>query len=228
MLKNDQHNLYSGSPDKLKFKKLYNVSRETINKLEIYEEYLLRSNAQFNLIGSGTLKFIWSRHFADSAKLFFLIKYKLEESLEKLTICDIGSGAGFPGVIIKIFSNEFNLDCDIELFESNKKKSTFLNELTKKLDLNIIVNNFRVEDTRKNYDIILCRAVSSLLNIINMSRDCCKPSSLLALPKGKNWSKELIEAKKVWNFKVKLVKNNRILDKSGGVTLLINKVKKNK
>lgn len=228
MLKNDQHNLYSGSPDKLKFKKLYNVSRETINKLEIYEEYLLRSNAQFNLIGSGTLKFIWSRHFADSAKLFFLIKYKLEESLEKLTICDIGSGAGFPGVIIKIFSNEFDLDCDIELFESNKKKSTFLNELTKKLDLNIIVNNFRVEDTRKNYDVILCRAVSSLLNIINMSRDCCKPSSLLALPKGKNWSKELIEAKKVWNFKVKLVKNNRILDKSGGVTLLINKVKKNK
>ena len=228
MLKNDQHNLYSGSPDKLKFRKLYNVSRETINKLEIYEEYLLRSNAQFNLIGSGTLKFIWSRHFADSAKLFFLIKYKLEESLEKLTICDIGSGAGFPGVIIKIFSNEFNLDCDIELFESNKKKSTFLNELTKKLDLNIIVNNFRVEDTRKNYDVILCRAVSSLLNIINMSRDCCKPSSLLALPKGKNWSKELIEAKKVWNFKVKLVKNNRMLDKSGGVTLLINKVKKNK
>ena len=228
MLKNDQHNLYSGSPEKLKFKKLYNVSRETINKLEIYEEYLLRSNAQFNLIGSGTLKFIWSRHFADSAKLFFLIKCKLEESLEKLTICDVGSGAGFPGVIIKIFSNEFDLDCDIELFESNKKKSTFLNELTKKLDLNIIVNNFRVEDTRKNYDVILCRAVSSLLNIINMSRDCCKPSSLLVLPKGKNWSKELIEAKKVWNFKVKLVKNNRMLDKSGGVTLLINKVKKNK
>lgn len=228
MLKNDRHNLYSGSPDKLKFKKLYNVSRETINKLEIYEEYLLRSNAQFNLIGSGTLKFIWSRHFADSAKLFFLIKCKLEESLEKLTICDVGSGAGFPGVIIKIFSNEFDLDCDIELFESNKKKSTFLNELTKKLDLNIIVNNFRVEDTRKNYDVILCRAVSSLLNIINMSRDCCKPSSLLVLPKGKNWSKELIEAKKVWNFKVKLVKNNRMLDKSGGVTLLINKVKKNK
>ena len=61
-----------------------------------------------------------------------------------------------------------------------------------------------------------------------MSRDCCKTSSLFVLPKGKNWSKELIEAKKVWNFKVKLVKNNRILDKSGGVTLLINKVKKNK
>ena len=228
MLKNDQRNLHLGNPDKLKFKKLYNVSRETINKLEIYEEYLLRSNARFNLIGSGTLKFIWSRHFADSAKLFFLIKCKLEESMEKLTICDIGSGAGFPGVVIKIFSNEFKLDCNIELFESNKKKSNFLNELTKKLDLNIIVNNFRVEDTRKEYDIVLCRAVSSLLNIINMSRDCCKNTSLLVLPKGKNWSKELMEAKKVWNFKVKLVKNNIMLDKSGGVTLLINKVKKNK
>ena len=228
MSKNDQQSLRLGDPDKLKFKKLYNVSRETIKKLEIYEEYLLRFNSQFNLIGKGTLKFIWSRHFADSAKLFFLVKCKLEESLEKVTICDIGSGAGFPGVIIKIFTDEFNLDCDIELFESNKKKSTFLKGLTKKLDLNIIVNNFRVEDTRKSYDIILCRAVSNLLNIINMSRDCCKISSLLVLPKGKNWPKELIEAKKVWNFKVKLVKNNKILDKSGGVTLLINKVKKNK
>ena len=228
MLKNDKHNLHLDNSDKLKFKKLYNVSRETINKLEIYEEYLLRANVQFNLIGSGTLKFIWSRHFADSAKLFFLIRRKLEERSEKLTICDIGSGAGFPGVIIKILCNEFNLDCNIELFESNKKKSIFLEKLKKKLNLNIIVNNSRVEDARKNYDVILCRAVSSLLNIINMSRNCSKTSSLLVLPKGKNWSKELIEAKKVWNFKVKLVKNNIMLDKSGGVTLLINKVKKNK
>jgi len=228
MLKNDQHNLHLGNPDKLKFKKLYNVSRETINKLEIYEEYLLRSNKKFNLIGSGTLKFIWSRHFADSAKLFFLIKNKLEEKSENLSICDIGSGAGFPGVIIKIFSNEFNLNCNIELFESNKKKSTFLEELTKKLELNIIINNSRVEDSNRNYDIVLCRAVSSLLNIINMSRNCSKNSSLLVLPKGIHWSKELVEAKKVWNFKMKLVKNKIELDKSGGVTLLINEVKKNK
>ena len=82
MSKNDQHNLHLDTPDKLKFKKLYNVSRETINKLEVYEEYLLSSNTQFNLIGSGTLKFIWSRHFADSAKLFFLIKSKLERNSE--------------------------------------------------------------------------------------------------------------------------------------------------
>ena len=61
-----------------------------------------------------------------------------------------------------------------------------------------------------------------------MSRNCCKNSSLLVLPKGKNWSKEVIEAKKVWNFNVKIVKNNRMLDNSGGVTLLINEVRKNK
>ena len=228
MSKNDEHILTLDTPDKLKFKKLYNVSRETMNKLEIYEEYLLRSNKQFNLIGIGTLKFVWSRHFADSAKLFFLIKSRLEDKSKKLCICDIGSGAGFPGVIIKIFSDEYNLDCNIELFESNRKKSTFLEKLVKKLNLNMIVNNLRIEDASKNYDIILCRAVSNLLNIINMSKNCFKKTSLLVLPKGKNWSKELIEAKKIWNFKVKLAKNNKILDKSGGVTLLINEVKKNK
>ena len=228
MLKNDKHNLHLGNSDKLKFKKLYNVSRETINKLEIYEEYILRFNAKFNLIGSGTLKLIWSRHFADSAKLFFLIKSKLERKMEKPTICDIGSGAGFPGIIIKIFSNEFNLDCNIDLFESNKKKSNFLEKLAERLRLNVVIHNSRIEGTNKSYDIIVCRAVSSLLNIINMSRNCCKNSSLLVLPKGKNWSKEVIEAKKVWNFNVKIVKNNRMLDNSGGVTLLINEVRKNK
>ena len=152
----------------------------------------------------------------------------MEDKSKKLCICDIGSGAGFPGVIIKIFSNEYNLDCNIELFESNKKKSTFLKELVKKLKLNMIIHNLRIENAKKNYDIILCRAVSNLLNIINMSKNCFKKTSLLVLPKGKNWSKELIEAKKIWNFKVKLAKNNKILDKSGGVTLLINEVKKNK
>jgi len=227
MSKNDQSILTVDTPDKLRFKKLYNVSRETIKRLEEYEKHLLWANKQFNLIGIGTQDFIWSRHFADSAKLFFLIKNELEEKSKKISICDIGSGAGFPGVIIKIFSMEFNLDCNIQLFESNKRKSSFLENLSKKLKLNMIINNFRVEDTNQNFDIVLCRAVASLLNIINMSRKCCKDSSLLVLPKGKNWSKELVEAKKVWNFKVKLVKNNRLLDKSGGVTLLINEVKKN-
>lgn len=227
MSKNDQSILTVDTPDKLRFKKLYNVSRETIKRLEEYEKHLLWANKQFNLIGIGTQDFIWSRHFADSAKLFFLIKNELEEKSKKISICDIGSGAGFPGVIIKIFSMEFNLDCNIQLFESNKRKSSFLENLSKKLKLNMIINNFRVEDTNQNFDIVLCRAVASLLNIINMSRKCCKDSSLLVLPKGRNWSKELVEAKKVWNFKVKLVKNNRLLDKSGGVTLLINEVKKN-
>ena len=134
MSKNDQYT-HLDSPDKLKFKKLYNVSRETMKKLEVYEGYLLSSNKQFNLIGSGTVKFVWSRHFADSAKLFFLIKNKLESYSDKLSICDIGSGAGFPGVIIKIFSDEFNLKCNIELFESNKKKSIFLENLKQKLNL---------------------------------------------------------------------------------------------
>ena len=178
------------------------------------------------MIGSGTVKFVWSRHFADSAKLFFLIKGRLESYSDKLSICDIGSGAGFPGVIIKIFSDEFNLKCNIELFESNKKKSIFLENLKKKLNLNLVVNNFRIEDSSLNYDIVLCRAVSSLLNTINISRNCCKNSSLLVLPKGKNWFKELTEAKKKWNFKEKIVKNNKTLDNSGGVTLLINEIKK--
>ena len=195
MLKNDVASLIQETPDKLKFKKLYNVSRGTTKLLEVYEDYLLKENKKHNLIGSGTVNCVWIRHFADSAKLF-LIKGLLEAKEKNLKICDIGSGAGFPGLVMKIFSMEFNLNCDITLFESNSKKISFLKKMVRSLNLNVNIKSLRIEETNQKFDIIICRAVASLLKIIRISKNCRKKDSLLVLPKGKNWSKELNEVKK--------------------------------
>ena len=116
MLKNDKHNLHLGNSDRLKFKKLYNVSRETINKLEIYEEYILRFNAKFNLIGSGTVRLVWSRHFADSAKLFFLIKLNF---VVKVIKCCIFASCFYPLFVMFLINNHKKF-CNIVLIANIK------------------------------------------------------------------------------------------------------------
>ena len=80
----------------------FNVSRETIEKLNIYEDFLLLSNKNLNLIGKTTENQIYLRHFIDSAQIYKIIDKKLD-------VIDIGSGAGFPGLIVKILMNNSNI-----------------------------------------------------------------------------------------------------------------------
>ena len=101
------------------FLKKFNVSRETIEKLNKYKDFLLSSNKLLNLIGKTTENHIFSRHFTDSAQIYDLIEDKSE-------IVDLGSGAGFPGVIIKILMNNNKIDGNIILIEKSPKKCKFL------------------------------------------------------------------------------------------------------
>ena len=97
------------------FIKKFNVSRETIEKLNKYKNLLLSSNKLLNLIGKTTENHIFSRHFADSAQIYNLIEDKSE-------IIDLGSGAGFPGVIIKILMNNNKIAGNITLIDKSPKK----------------------------------------------------------------------------------------------------------
>ena len=81
------------------FQKLYNVSRETIDLLSLYHSLLLEEQQKVSLVGSGTLKNIWLRHFADSAKLVERIIQHRKKFKKPVNICDAGSGAGFPGIV---------------------------------------------------------------------------------------------------------------------------------
>lgn len=178
------------------FKKKFNVSRETIEKLKIYHKFLIEKNKTLNLIGKKTEKSIFSRHFKDSAQIYGLLDKKLD-------IIDIGSGAGFPGIIIKILMENENLNGNIILIEKSPKKSDFLIDLCIKLDLKVKIENRRLEiyDFLKNSTVV-SRAFKSILDTIDILYRNKENIKELVLLKGKTYQQEVDNAKKKYTFEL--------------------------
>ena len=101
------------------FNRLTRVSRETITSLEKYENDLIKSNKKLNLIGKSTIKDLWERHFLDSAQIIDFI-----DKNDKI-LTDLGSGAGFPGLIISILLKDRKMPIKVQLIEKSPKKAHF-------------------------------------------------------------------------------------------------------
>jgi len=178
------------------FKKEFNVSRETIEKLKIYHKLLIEKNKTLNLIGKNTEKSIFSRHFIDSAQIYHLLDKKSD-------IIDVGSGAGFPGIIVKILMENESIKGNIILIEKSPKKSNFLRDLCIKLDLKVKIENRRLEI----YDFletstVVSRAFKSILDTINIIYRNIENIKELVLLKGKTYQQEIDNAKKKYTFEL--------------------------
>ena len=178
------------------FIKKFNVSRETIEKLNKYKDFLVSSNKVLNLIGKTTENHIFSRHFTDSAQIYDLIEDKSE-------IIDLGSGAGFPGVILKILMDYNKIDGNITLIEKSPKKCKFLQDLIDKLDLTIKIVNLKIENFKLNkISTIVSRAFKNTVETIDiLFKNNDKIESVILL-KGKTYQQELEDAKKKYTFNV--------------------------
>lgn len=142
-----------------------NISKIKLEKLNLYKELLIEWNKKFNLTAIIEDKEIYLKHFYDS-----LCLTKAIDLNKKIKMCDFGTGAGFPGMVIAIIYSDLNVD----LIESNNKKVIFLNEVKEKLELkNANVISERMENyskkKREMYDIVTCRAVSNLGIISELS-----------------------------------------------------------
>ena len=178
------------------FKKKFNVSRETIEKLKIYHKFLIEKNKTINLIGKNTEKSIFSRHFKDSAQIYDLLDKNLD-------IVDIGTGAGFPGIIVKILMENNNLIGNITLIEKSTKKSQFLEDLCIKLDLKVKIENKRLENYNfSKISTVISRAFKSTLKTIDILYRNKEKIKELVLLKGKTYQQEIDEAKKKYTFKL--------------------------
>lgn len=178
------------------FIKKFNVSRETIEKLNKYKDFLISSNKLLNLIGKTTENRIFSRHFIDSAQIYDLIKYKSE-------IIDLGSGAGFPGIILKILMDYNKIDGNITLIEKSPKKCKFLQDLTDKLDLTIKIVNLKIENFKLNkISTIVSRAFKNTVGTIDVLFKKNDKIESIILLKGKTYQQELDDAKKKYTFDV--------------------------
>jgi len=176
------------------FIKKFNVSRETIEKLNIYNHFLLENNKLLNLIGKTTENNVFYRHFTDSAQIYDLIDDKSE-------IIDIGSGAGFPGVIIKIFMDSKKIEGNIVLLDKSPKKCKFLDNLSKKLGLKVEIKNVKLEHYKfDKISTIISRAFKKVIETIDiLFKNNDKIRSIL-LMKGKTYQHELEDAKKKYTF----------------------------
>ena len=178
------------------FIKKFNVSRETIEKLNKYKDFLLSSNKPLNLIGKTTENQIFTRHFVDSAQIYDLIEDKSE-------IIDLGSGAGFPGVILKILMDNNKIVGNITLIDKSPKKCKFLQDLSEKLGLTLKIVNLKIENFKFNkISTIVSRAFKKTVDTIDIllkNRDKIRNVILI---KGKTYQQEIEEAKKKYTFDV--------------------------
>ncbi len=145
------------------------------------------------MIGKKTEGDIWNRHIIDSLQLINIIPNGFSSFI------DIGSGAGLPGVVIKI-ANE---SLEANLVESNKKKSQFLKNVSKKLEIktNVFDKRFEEVDGLKTQNtLLMSRAVCSLDSLLNMGLGYFKRGSIGIFHKGISWKEEIKEAQKKWQF----------------------------
>jgi len=169
------------------------VSREAFFQLNEYIELLLKWNNTLNLISSKTSNDIVQRHILDSLQLIQYIKDK------KKSIIDLGSGAGFPAIVLSIIGIE-----KVTLVESDSRKSAFLLQAAQISSNRIEILNERIENIKDlQCDILTSRAFSDLDAIFRYSRNITVKEKYL-LHKGQNYQEEISKARKHWLFNIKL------------------------
>ncbi|MDC0344144.1 16S rRNA (guanine(527)-N(7))-methyltransferase RsmG [Pelagibacteraceae bacterium] len=182
---------------KLTLKEKLNFSDEDLEKLSIFTNFLINKNISHNFIAKTTEGQMWSRHILDSAQLVKFIDFTDVGSL-----ADLGSGAGFPGIVLAIFNKNQNFH--VKLYEKSPLKSKFLSSIKEKLDLKVIIHGGNYQEHIIDSKYIVARAFKKLPEIIKISREKAEKTHKLIVLKGKNAQEEAEIALKGQNIKYKL------------------------
>ena len=183
----------------LTFKKNFNVSKETIEKFNRYIALMDKYQKKVNLIGKSTRKNIWNRHILDSAQI---LKYLPKQKQNELVL-DVGTGAGFPGMVLSILGRT-----DLVLCDKSFKKINFLRLVAKECELKIKIFKGQIEEFNElNIKIILSRAYAPLKKLFNSVTHIISPETILLIHKGKSYMRELEEASNIYKFKHKCYKS---------------------
>ena len=167
---------------------------QSIDKLKMFETEVLNANKKHNFISKSTEGSIWSRHILDSAQLVKYINFK------QGSLSDLGSGAGFPGLVLAIYNQNFNFH--VKLYEKSPVKRDFLDEMINKLKIKA-VSYSNVFDGNIESDYIVSRAFKKLDKIIQVSREIAKKPHKLIILKGQNAQEEANKAFKSLKYSYK-------------------------
>ena len=169
---------------------------DDIHKLSLFVEELIKFNKKYNLISKSTVSDVWHRHILDSAQI---VKYI--EFLNYKSLSDMGSGAGFPGIVISIFNK--NSKFHVKLYEKSNVKFDFLNIIKHKLKLNFdIYGDYRISGIESDY--VVSRSFKKLEEILRISREIIKVNHKLIVLKGKKAEEEINKLQERIDFIYKL------------------------
>ena len=183
------------------FAEAFEVSRETIHRLVRYAELLAHWQKSTNLIASSTLPKLWSRHFADSAQLLTLAQNA------RLWL-DLGSGAGFPGLVVAILGTG-RPGFHMHLVESNRKKCAFLAEVARATEAPVEIHTMRIEDLAESADrlapdVVSARALAPLPRLFELASPFFGPRTRGLFLKGREAETEIEAAQAGWDFVARL------------------------
>lgn len=169
------------------------VSRETLARLTAYVGLLAEWNARHNLVSARSLDDVWRRHVLDSAQLAPRVPATAR------TLADLGSGAGFPGLVL---AELLRRRVAVTLFESTRKKADFLAAAAERMELQVTIRNDRIESVpRQVFDVVTARALAPLDKLLGYAQHLAGRQTVCLFLKGQSLASELTEARKSWRMK---------------------------
>lgn len=189
--------------DARSFQDRYGVSRETLARFETYAALLNRWQKAVQLVAPSTIGDVWGRHFADSAQLVELAP------AAAATWLDLGSGAGFPGLVVALLLQE-RRPIRVTLIESDSRKAAFLREVARQTGAPVDIFSARIEfDTTQakvgTVDVISARALAPLERLLGLAYPYWHADTVGLFPKGRDAEAELSSARARWSFDAELV-----------------------
>jgi len=186
------------------------VSRETLSALETYAALLVKWQARINLVAKDSLPDLWRRHFLDSAQLLPLLPPGTDP------ITDLGSGAGFPGLVLAILTGR-----EVHLIDSDERKGAFLREAARQTGMlpRVKIHTTRIEAGQVwPAPIVTARALASLRQLLDWAEPYLTPTSLCLFLKGAKAEEELTEAARFWTMET--TRHGSLTDSSGVILRL--------
>jgi len=175
-----------------------NFGHDSINKLKLFSKSLIIANKKHNFISKNSELDLWERHILDSAQLVKFIDFKAG------SLADLGSGAGFPGIILAIFND--NKAFHVKLYEKSPVKRKFLDNIIKELDIGAnVFSNVYEKNIEVNF--VVCRAFKKLDQVIQVSREIVKKPHKLIVLKGQNAQQDIEKAFKSHKYDYKIEKS---------------------
>ena len=178
-----------------RFARDFDVSRETLARLDRYVALLEKWTARINLVSKASLATVWDRHIADSAQVWAL----RPENPRVWT--DLGTGGGFPGLVVAIFAQEQAPGLKVHLIESDTRKCAFLATVVRECGLSAEVHAERIENvTLPRADVVSARALAPLPELLALAENLRRPEGIFLFPKGETVHNEIADASRSWRL----------------------------